>query len=139
MPIPAFQFNAFQHDTFQVWTRIPTPVIAGSGPRVEFEVMQPMRVIRAGSEAYIRAKVWDMTQTPAVLFNPSTSMEVKLTKPDGSLALDWTAMDNESVGQYIYVWQTTGDMLKGVYVAEFKTANGTEKEFSFPVAVFQLA
>lgn len=87
-----------------------------------------LAVIEGGSVARLDAgntygiEVWFYAED-GTLFTPFNGLaQIRIENPDGSVLLDWTAMDNRGIGHYLYQWQTpdptvtTNVVQQGTYV-----------------------
>jgi hypothetical protein len=91
-------------------------------------VSREHRKVEAGQAVIIECQIEDVMTTPGQRFpfNPDTTPQVKLYKPDGTLYQDWTNMNFSGVtGYYNYQKQTATNADKGKYSGQFKAVNGT--------------
>jgi len=81
--------------------------------------------IKAGSEIFIRTKVYDNRQEPPVLYSPATSVKLTLTDPLGAVQVNDQAMTLVTTGTYKYAYQSSTSSAKGVWVASIKSTDGS--------------
>ena len=93
---------------------------------------------RAGSEVLIRTWIYNQAAIPPVLFDPDTSVKIKLYDPTGALILNDVTSTKLSTGIYQNVYQTTGASALGIWQVEFTAIHAGNTVISPRTVAFNL-
>jgi len=94
--------------------------------------------VEAGSEVLIRIKIFDQSTDPPSLFNPATSVQILLARPDESIAVSYDSMTAGATGRYSYAYQTAVGDQAGIWTVQIKTTDGSSIVIRSAVAAFEL-
>ena len=107
-----------------------------------FKVLVPEqnRYIAAGQGIPITIYIYNMASSPGAkyLFNPDTTPQLQIYKPDGTTLLTYTNMVQSNIGTYTYQYQTSVNDGKGPYSAQFKAVNGDKTMLSKQIVIFEV-
>ena len=131
MTFLAFQADAFQWG-FQSMDVIPT--------FIEFIVPKEHRIVKAGHDVLVVVKIADLYSTLGIreLFDPSSTPQIQVYFPDGTIAIAYTNMTFMDVGTYNYVYTTIASDPVGEYTAQFQATNGSVDSVSPLVKIFTM-
>lgn len=104
-------------------------------------VQREFKRVLAGQAVTIECYIEDLMTTPGERFpfNPATTPQIKIYKPDDTVALAYTNMNFSGVtGNYNYQHQILSADQKGFYKAQFKAVNGTMTGETEQVVVFEV-
>ncbi len=76
-----------------------------------------------GSLATIKATIKDPTESPAMLFDPTT-VNLNIISPDGTIVLLLGGMVKVGVGEYIYLFQTDTNFPIGAWEISVVVVSG---------------
>lgn len=96
-----------------------------------------IRRVRAGSAYFFRVATRSLTDPLRPLSTPASGVKIFIRKPNGVLAVDDTAMTNESTGIFKYTHQTATSDPIGVWRVYFKIV-GTTTVMTKEVDAFEL-